>query len=86
MEWYEWLFDGIGTTLIGAICSFIGYKAAIKKNSKQLQTAKDSSKQKQEMTIESLDENKNEQSTIKQFQKAGNTAEQIQSGGIKSGK
>jgi hypothetical protein len=31
MEWYEWVFDGIGTTVIGAICSFIGYKAAVKR-------------------------------------------------------
>lgn len=49
MEWFEWVFDGIGTTIIGAICSFIGYKAAVKKISKQSQIARDDSNQKQEM-------------------------------------
>lgn len=48
MEWFEWVFDGIGTTIIGAICSFIGYKAAVKKISKQSQIARDDSNQKQE--------------------------------------
>lgn len=86
MEWYEWVFDGIGTTVIGAICSFIGYKAAVKKISKQSQTAGDDSKQKQEMLIENEDVETNVQSFIIQTQKAGNNAEQIQCGGFKSGK
>ena len=86
MEWYEWVFDGIGTTLIGAVCSFIGYKAAVRKMSKQSQIAGDGSKQNQEMTIQSLDDDKCSQSTIVQSQKAGNNVEQIQCGGIKSEK
>ena len=86
MEWYEWVFDGIGTTVIGAICSFIGYKAAVKKISKQSQTAGNDSKQKQEMDIENTDGEKNVQSTINQNQKAGNNAEQIQCGGFRNGK
>ena len=86
MEWYEWVFDGIGTTVIGAICSFIGYKAAIKKISKQSQIAKDDATQKQEMVIENTDGDKNVKSTIKQTQKAGDRAEQIQCGGFRSGK
>lgn len=86
MEWYEWVFDGIGTTVIGAICSFIGYKAAIKKISKQSQIAKDDATQKQEMIIENTDGDKNVQSTINQTQRAGNNAEQIQCGGFRSGK
>lgn len=86
MEWYEWVFDGIGTTLIGAICSFIGYKAAVKKMSEQLQTAGDNSKQNQEMIIENSDGGQNVQSSIKQTQKAGNNAEQFQCGGFSSGK
>ena len=86
MEWYEWVFDGIGTTVIGAICSFIGYKAAIKKISKQSQIAKDDATQKQEMVIENTDGDKNVKSTIKQNQKAGDRAEQIQCGEFRSGK
>ena len=86
MEWYEWVFDGIGTMVIGAICSFIGYKAAIKKISKQSQTARNNSKQNQEMFIENMDGDKNVQSTINQTQKAGNNAEQFQCGGFRNGK
>ena len=44
MEWYEWIFDGIGTTLVAAICSLISYKAAIKKIGRQSQIAGDDSK------------------------------------------
>ena len=86
MEWYEWVFDGIGTTLIGAICSFVGYKAAVKKISKQSQTAGDNAKQRQEMVIENAEGETNVQSSIKQTQKAGDNVEQIQCGGFKSGK
>lgn len=85
MEWYEWVFDGIGTTIIGAICSFIGYKAAIKKMSKQTQIAKDDSKQRQEMIIESTEGKIDVQEIIKQTQKAGNNAEQFQCGGFRRG-
>ena len=86
MEWYEWVFDGIGTTIIGAICSFVGYKAAIKRIGQQSQIASDDSKQKQEMIIENVGGEENAQSSIKQIQKAGNNAEQIQCGGFRSGK
>ena len=86
MEWYEWVFDGIGTTIIGTICSFIGYKAAVKKMSKQSQIARDDSQQKQEMFVDDTGGDKNVQSTIKQAQKAGDRAEQIQCGGFRSGK
>ena len=86
MEWYEWVFDGIGTTIIGAICSFIGYKAAVKKIGQQSQRAGDDAKQKQEMIVENVEGEKNVQSSIKQTQKAGNNAEQIQCGGFKGGK
>lgn len=86
MEWYEWVFDGIGTTIIGAICSFIGYRAAIKKIAVQSQTASDHSKQKQEMIIDVAENEEKAQSAIIQTQKAGNNAEQIQYGGFMSGK
>lgn len=86
MEWYEWVFDGIGTTIVAAICSFISYKAAIKKIGKQSQVAGDNSKQKQEMVIEGKGDERDVQNTINQTQKAGNHAEQIQCGGFKNGK
>ena len=85
MEWYEWMFDGIGTTLVAAICSLISYKAAIKKIGRQSQIAGDDSKQKQELNLESGKGERNVQSAIKQTQKAGNNAEQIQCGGFGNG-
>ena len=86
MEWYEWVFDSIGTTIIGAIRSFIGYNAAVKKISKQSHTASDDSKQQQEMFIDNAVVDKNVQSSIIQIQKACNNAEQIQCGGCTNGK
>ncbi len=85
MEWYEWVFDGIGTTLIAALSSFIGYKSAIKNISKQSQVAGEHSKQKQEIVIENASDAKSMQNSIKQTQKAGNSAEQTQCGGFKIG-
>lgn len=86
MEWYEWVFDGVGTTVIAAICSFISYKAAVKQIGKQSQVAGDNSKQKQEMIIEGKGDKQDVQNNIKQTQKAGNHVEQIQCGGFKNGK
>ena len=86
MEWYGWVFDGIGTTIIAALCSFISYKAAVKQMGKQFQVAGDNSKQKQEMIIEGNGGGQDVQNTIKQTQKAGNYAEQIQCGGFQKGK
>lgn len=83
MQWYEWIFDGIGTTIIGAICGFIGYKAAIKEFSKQKQIAGNDAYQKQDIII---DTDENNQSLIKQTQTAGNNARQVQNREIKNGK
>lgn len=86
MEWYEWVFDGLGTTIVAAICSFISYKAAVKQIGKQSQVARDNAKQKQEMVIEGKKNEQDARNTINQTQKAGNNAEQIQYGGFKNGK
>jgi|InofroStandDraft_1065614.scaffolds.fasta_scaffold19056_3 hypothetical protein len=86
MEWYEWVFDGLGTTVIAAICSFISYKAAVKQIGKQSQVARDNAKQKQEMVIEGKENEQDVRNTINQTQKACNNAEQIQYGGFKNGK
>lgn len=78
MEWYEWIFDGVGTTLIGIICSFVGYKAAVKKVGKQYQLSGDNSKQMQEIHIETSEEKG--ESVFKQVQEGGNNSEQVQIG------
>lgn len=86
MNWYEWIFDGLGTTVIAAICSFLSYKAAVKQIGKQSQVAEDNSKQKQELIIEGNGDKQDVRNTINQTQKAGNHAEQIQCGGFQNGK
>lgn len=86
MEWYEWVFDGLGTTVIAAICSFLSYKAAVKQIGKQSQVAGDNSKQKQEMIIESKGDEHDVRNTINQTQKAGKHAKQIQCGRFQNGK
>ena len=86
MEWYEWVFDGIGTTIIAVSCSYISYKSAIKQIGKQSQVAGDNSKQKQELIVEGKEDKYNVQKTIRQTQKAGKHAKQIQCGEFKSRK
>ena len=86
MKWYEWVFDGMGTALISFISGFISYKVATKRISKQFQSAKNDSLQKQEMFIENGANESNVQDIIKQTQKAGDGADQIQCGGFKNGK
>lgn len=86
MEWYEWIFDGVGTAIISAICGFLSYKAAIKKMSNQSQNAGDNSKQKQKVAITNESGEKNVQSSIRQIQKAGNNSEQFQTGSFENGK
>lgn len=83
MEWYEWVFDGIGATVVAAICGFVGYKAVVKKIGEQSQTAGDNSKQKQKLVIDGEGDKQYVQNNIKQTQKAGDYAEQIQCGNFK---
>lgn len=77
--WYEWVFSGIGTSIImGIIGFFVGYKIGVHKSKiKQIQKAKDGSKQTQ---IGAKSDSENVRNTIKQKQIAGNKAEQIQIG------
>ena len=94
----EWLFDGIGSEIIGIVISLIigaigggavGYKVGTKHTSKQSQIAGDNSKQKQEMmfdeALKDLDSVK-WQNRIRQTQKAGDGATQSQVGGITNGR
>ena len=90
----EWIFDGIGTEIIGIVISLIigalgggavGYKIGIKRTAKQKQAAGDDAEQKQELHIGKSDVKKNSsksKTNIKQIQKAGNNAVQTQIGGI----
>lgn len=80
---YEWIFSGIGTAILTGLGGLIiggitGYKVGIHKSKiKQIQNAKDDSKQSQTGTKCDSDAVKN---TITQKQRARNNAEQIQIG------
>lgn len=91
----EWIFDGIGTEiasgiltlLIGAIGGTMFYKIAIKRTAKQKQYAGDDSKQSQEMHVEKNGTDNSQlknKTSIKQVQKAGDNATQVQIGEIKN--
>ena len=82
-NWYEWIFSGVGTSiltgLVGLIIGgFSGYRVGVHKSKiKQIQSAKDDSKQSQTGTKYDSENVKN---TITQNQRAGNNAEQVQIG------
>ena len=92
---FSWLFDGIGSTIIGLIISFIvggigGFALGRLTKSKQIQKAGKGAKQKQSMVIdhEAMDGKKKgkKKDTLRQKQIAGDKAEQIQTGRITHGK
>lgn len=91
--WYEWIFSGIGTTILSGIVGVIiggigGYQIGIHNKGKQWQKAGDDAKQQQEFRLQDKDirgENKI-RNTIRQTQKAGDRAEQTQVGGVRNGK
>ncbi len=89
---WEWVFDGIGTELIGLLIGsvlggFAGYKVGVSSKAKQVQKAKDHSEQKQNLNIGihngETDASKS-CSTFFQIQKAGNDAIQVQTGDIRN--
>ncbi len=90
-----WFFDGIGTELflllVGlATGGIAGYKIGIKKSGTQKQKAKDRAKQKQvfDADSEAVDSDNDTliQQKVRQQQKAGHDAEQIQIGSARHGK
>ena len=94
-ECLSWLFDGIGSTILGLIISFViggigGFAIGRATKSKQLQKAGNGAKQKQSIVIdrEPMDEKKKgkERTTLRQKQIAGDNAEQLQTGRITHGK
>lgn len=91
--WYEWIFSGIGTTILTGIGGLIiggigGYQIGIHSKGKQRQTAGNDAKQRQELELQDrgIDEKKKIRNSVKQVQKAGDGAEQIQVRSIKNGK
>lgn len=86
----EWVFDGIGTELVSLIIGAIGggavgYKIGIKRTSVQKQVARDNALQTQEIKMEKNDVRNSplkSKTSIRQSQKAGNNADQLQVGGI----
>lgn len=89
--WYEWIFDGIGTEIVGIIIGLaIGgtavHKFVTRNKSKQKQTAGDNAKQHQEMNTQTdIKEAGKVRNNLKQIQKAGDNAEQSQIGGTNNG-
>lgn len=88
--WYEWVFDGIGSQIVGVIIGFIiggisGYRIGIKRNYLQVQMGKEKLKMKQIAEIESIGIEKEGEKveSIRQFQKAGDESEQTQIGRIR---
>lgn len=90
-EWAKWFFDGFGTQIITGIISLLiggigGFALGRKTKSRQIQKAGDSAKQKQAFAVAhgNGDQKKNKElNSLIQKQKAGNNAEQVQTGNIK---
>ena len=92
----EWIFDGIGTELIGLVIGALlggvaGYNIGIRSKSKQTQKAGDGANQQQTFTIEVNTDGKNStknskktNANINQSQTAGNKATQVQTGGTRN--
>lgn len=91
--WYEWIFSGIGTTILTGIGGVIiggigGYQIGIHSRGKQWQKAGAEAKQRQELEVneKEIGGNNRVKSSIRQKQKAGDKSEQIQVGKITNGK
>ena len=94
MELLNWIFDGIGTEIVGIVVSLIigaigggavGYKIGIKQTLSQKQSAGDDSEQRQELQIGKNGVGTNSlksKTNLKQSQKAGNGSVQTQIGGV----
>lgn len=85
----EWIFDGIGTELIGlAIGTLLGgvagYNIGVRSKSKQTQKAGDGAHQQQTYNIRVKTDGKNNakvNAKVSQSQTAGSSATQVQTGG-----
>lgn len=88
-ECFQWIFSGIGVELLKIIISliiggFAGYKIGVKKTINQSQIACDKASQVQKTMINNKGNNEKgkKDNSIKQKQKAGDNAQQIQTGRI----
>ena len=88
----EWIFDGIGTELIGlAIGTLLGgvagYNIGVRSESKQTQKSGDGANQQQTYTIGVNTDGKNNtkvNAKVNQSQTAGSNATQVQTGGTRN--
>lgn len=86
---YEWIFDGIGTELIGLIIGALlggiaGYTIGVRSKSKQTQKAGEGANQRQTHTVGVNTYGKANtriNTKVNQSQTAGNNATQVQIGG-----
>lgn len=91
--WYEWIFSGIGTTILTGISGMIiggigGYQIGIHSHGKQGQKAGAEARQQQEFEANEKDigEKSRVKNSIRQKQKAGDKSDQTQIGRIIDGK
>ncbi len=90
--WYEWFFDGIGTSIFSSIfsvvCGIVFYRIFIKKRIKQSQVAKNFAEQYQEGEIDDnirLSKDERFYNSLEQRQRAGSVSTQVQVGKINHG-
>ena len=96
MEWYSWVFEGIGTSIISAFFGLVlggigGFVIGRKTKSKQIQKAKNNAKQWQAVDVDntkngSLKKPTKTETAVVQKQKAKNNANQVQIGSVKNGR
>lgn len=91
--WYEWIFSGIGTTILTSIGGIIvggiaGYRIGVYSCGKQFQKAGGEAKQRQklELSEDGGVENNRVKSCIRQKQIAGHKSKQVQIGRVTDGK
>ena len=91
MNWYEWIFDGIGTAIFSAVLGLIiggigGFAIGRKTEARQIQNAGNNSMQKQQLATINKKGTGVSTDNVYQKQNARDNAEQVQIGVIKHGK
>ena len=94
-EWFNWVFDGIGTEIIIGLVGLVvggigGFAIGRRTKSTQTQKAKESARQKQTFSVDNGNPPKTKsyksKNSVVQKQEAENNAEQIQIGNVKHGR
>ena len=96
MEWYSWVFDGIGTAIVSAILGLVlggigGFAIGRKSKSKQIQKANNNANQRQSADVDNTKNGDSKETTktetfVVQKQKAKDNANQVQIGSVKNGR